>query len=98
MKTAQNNLQKKLRSDTICNYVITALIGMISIINMADFFIVLDSVRIAGENYKGTDPRDILAEALLFAFLAAALLMLSLILGEISKTGRPFSKKNHKQT
>lgn len=93
MKNAQNELKKRLHSDTIATYIITAALAVISVIRFANFLIVLDSVKIAGDNYKGTAPEILLSESILYIFIAVVLLLLSLILGEIHKTGRPFSKK-----
>lgn len=93
MKTAQNELKKRLHADTVSTYIITAGLVIVSIIRFANFLINLDSVKIAGEDFKGTAPEILLSDAILYIFIAVVLLLLSLILGEIHKTGRPFSKK-----
>lgn len=97
MKNAQENLKKRLRSDTIMSYIITGLIGVCAIIQVIDFFIVLDTVKIAGEAYKGTDPVMVLRDGIQLIFVAVAVLLLSLILKEIHLTGKPFSMSNVKR-
>lgn len=93
MKNVQNTLQKKLYSDTLFTYIITAGFAIISVIRFLNFLTNVDSVKIAGENFKGTAPEILLSDSILYLFIAAALFLFSLILSEIHKTGRPFSKK-----
>jgi len=94
MNTAQTSLQKRLHSDTIFTYIIVGVMGLSSVVRLVHFFIALDNVRMAGDAYTGSVPGDLLSEALLFMFIAWAMLMLSLVLGEIHRTGKPFSQKN----
>jgi len=94
MKNAQNDLKKRLHSDTIITYILTAVIAVLSVVKMVHFFVVADSVRIAGEAYKGTAPGSVLSDSIILMFVAVTMLLLSLILREIHLTGKPFSKKN----
>lgn len=93
MKDAQNTLKKKLHSDTICTYIVTAMLAVCAVFKLLTFFIALDNVRIAGAEYTGTAPSAVLKDVLLFVFLTVVVLLLSLILSEIHKTAKPFSKK-----
>ncbi len=93
MKNAQTTLQKKLYFDTLFTYIITAGLVIISVTRFLNFLVNVDSVKIAGENFNGTAPEILLSDSILYLFIAAALFLFSLILGEIHKTGRPFSKK-----
>ncbi len=93
MKNAQNALQKKIYTDTLFTYIITAGLAIISVVRFLNFLTNVDSVKIAGENFIGTAPEILLSDSILYLFIAAALFLFSLILGEIHKTGRPFSKK-----
>ncbi len=93
MKNAQNALQKKLYFDTLFTYIITAGLAIISVARFLNFLVNVDSIKIAGENFNGTAPEILLSDSILYLFIAAALFLFSLILGEIHKTGRPFSKK-----
>ena len=94
MKNAQNDLKKRLHSDTILTYILTAVIAVLSVAELVHFFIVADSMRIAGEAYKGAAPHSVLSDSIILMFVAVTMLLLSLILREIHLTGKPFSKKN----
>lgn len=97
MKNAQSNLKRRLHGDTIANYFVTAGLAVCAVIRMINYFIVLDSVKIVGESYVGTAPASLLADAILFLLAAVAMLLLSRLLGEIHKTGKPFSQQNVKR-
>ena len=94
MKTAQTSLQKRLHSDTILTYIVAGLLGLVSVISLFYFFLALDNARLAGSEYTGDAPGDILRETLLYMFIAVAMLLFSFVLREIHRTGKPFSKMN----
>lgn len=94
MKNTQNSLQKRLRSDTIFTYLLTAGLAIAAIVRTIDFFTVLRTAREAGEVYDGISPGTVIEQTLLCVFAAVVMLLLSLVLGGIHSTGKPFSKNN----
>jgi len=88
----QNNLKKRLHSDTVINAICTAGVGVTAIASFMTFLTRWDIYTQYGDVYR--DPYVELKSAIGYALLFVVMLLLSLILCEIRKTGKPFSESN----
>ena len=87
----QNNLKKRLRGDIIITYVLTGAVLLAGILKLIG--VITRIANRAGQNEAFfADLRSSLGAGVSMLFIGAALIFFCLVLAQIRKTGKPFSK------
>ena len=91
----QNNLKKRLRGDIIITYVFTGAVILAGILRLVGAISRIANRAGQNEAYF-TELRSAMNSSVSLLFIGAALIFFCLVLAQIQKTGKPFSKASVK--
>lgn len=87
------SLKKRLRGNGICTWVIGGVVGIVGLANVMTAIQMFADANAAGVVFEES-PAFTLGDGIRSILLAVVFVLLALILGEIQKNGKPFTKAN----